>query len=56
LVRFTITFGCLTLSDQESSSPVLQTQEESLRVPACDFSKVPSGQRDGDREKEREGI
>lgn len=46
----TLTFGGLTLSDEEHPSPVLQAQEHPFRVAARDLPKVPP--REGDRARD----
>lgn len=39
-----LTFGGLALPHQESPPPVLQTQQQPLRVSTSDFAKVPPGE------------
>lgn len=51
--RGTLTFGGLTLSHQECSSPVLQAEQQPLGVPAGNFAKVPP---DGVRERDKCGT
>lgn len=49
----TLTFGGLTLSHQECSSPVLQAEQQPLGVPAGNFAKVPP---DGVRKRDKCGT